>query len=118
MLPACTAAYSPKPQKKSARTAPLIAPPVSCANIRRLSGSLVFGMWCGGEEHRHAERDGALIDRADDGVRTADQGRRLAVEDDALPVLLQPPAKFRYDGFGLRGGVFGDDSCALHQAVG
>jgi len=40
--------------------------------------------------------------RADDGVRTAEQGRRLAVEDDPLPVLLKPPAKIRYDGFGSR----------------
>ncbi len=56
--------------------------------------------------------------RADDGVGAADQGRRLAVEDDALPVIFQPPAKIRYDGFGPRVGVLGDDSCALHQVVG
>ena len=33
----------PKPQKKSARTAPLIAPPVSCAMTRRFSGVLELG---------------------------------------------------------------------------
>jgi hypothetical protein len=33
-------------------------------------------------------------------------------------VVLQPPAKIRYDGFGSRVVVLGDDSCALHQVVG
>ena len=43
ILPAWLPAGSPKPQKKSARTAPAMAPPVSCATIRRLSGSAVLG---------------------------------------------------------------------------
>ncbi len=43
ILPASAPAASPNPQKKSARTPPAIAPPVSCATMRRSSGSLVLG---------------------------------------------------------------------------
>ena len=39
MRPARSSASSPKPQKKSARTGPRIAPPVSCAIVSRRSGS-------------------------------------------------------------------------------
>ena len=39
MRPACSPASGPKPQKKSARTEPLIAPPVSWAAINCCSGS-------------------------------------------------------------------------------
>ena len=41
--PASAPAVSPNPQKKSARTPPAIAPPVSCATISRFRGSAVFG---------------------------------------------------------------------------
>ena len=51
----------PKPQKKSARTAPRIAPPVSCASISRCSGVVDSGMRRR-EEHRRAERNRARID--------------------------------------------------------
>src|SRR2546430_2460180 len=39
ILPASFAASGPNPQKKSARTAPRMAPPVSCAMTRRCSAS-------------------------------------------------------------------------------
>jgi thiol:disulfide interchange protein DsbC len=44
MRPACAPAASPVPQKKSARTAPRIAPPVSCATTRRSSGCVDSGI--------------------------------------------------------------------------
>ena len=44
MRPASVPASIPAPQKKSARTAPRIAPPVSCAAIRRTSGCEESGM--------------------------------------------------------------------------
>ncbi len=43
MAPALAPASAPAPQKKSARTPPLIAPPVSCAIIKRFKGLLLFG---------------------------------------------------------------------------
>ena len=43
MRPACSPASRPNPQKKSARTAPLMAPPVSWASIRRFRGWLELG---------------------------------------------------------------------------
>ncbi|MNN58872.1 hypothetical protein D3C81_1739440 [compost metagenome] len=43
MRPAVSPAASPAPQKKSARTPPLMAEPVSCANIRRWIGSVESG---------------------------------------------------------------------------
>ena len=41
--PASRPASTPNPQKKSARTAPRIAPPVSCASTRRFSGVVDSG---------------------------------------------------------------------------
>ena len=61
-------------------------------------------------------RHGKLVHVGRGGFRDMEAG--LPVEDDTLPVPLQPPAKIRYDGFGLRVGVLGDDSGALHQVVG
>jgi hypothetical protein len=43
MRPAFSAAWPPKPKKKSARTAPRIAPPVSWPIIRRCSGTSLAG---------------------------------------------------------------------------
>ena len=43
IAPALAPASLPSPQQKSARTPPLIAPPVSCAIIKRLSGLVLFG---------------------------------------------------------------------------
>jgi hypothetical protein len=43
MRPALSAAWPPKPKKKSARTAPRIAPPVSWPIIRRCSGTSLAG---------------------------------------------------------------------------
>ena len=43
MRPACASASAPQPQKKSARTAPVIALPVSCAITARRSGTFDSG---------------------------------------------------------------------------
>ena len=61
MRPASCAASSPKPQKKSTRSGPRIAPPVSWANTRRWSGRRRQRP-SRGEEHRRAKRNRAWID--------------------------------------------------------
>ena len=43
ILPASSPAAAPNPQKKSARTALLIAPPVSCAMTRRCKATSLLG---------------------------------------------------------------------------
>ena len=51
MPPAISRARVPAPQKLSNRLGPLIAPPVSCASIRRLSGR-GGRLWCGSGRSR------------------------------------------------------------------
>ena len=62
-------ASAPKPQKKSARTTPRIAPPVSCAITSRCSGVFDSGMRRG-EEDRRAQRNRARVD-GDRALRAA-----------------------------------------------
>jgi len=73
IFPAWLPAASPNPQKKSARTPPAIAPPVSCATMRRFRGSLVLG-------HVVARKTGTP-ERHDAGV---DGDRALGRERHAL----------------------------------
>ena len=61
MRPASRPGCVPKPQKKSARTGPRIAPPVSCASVSRVQ-RLGRQRPRGGEVHRRTERNEARVD--------------------------------------------------------
>ncbi len=80
MRPAVSPAASPAPQKKSARTPPLMAEPVSCANIQALD-RFSRERPGGREEHRHAQRNRGRIDgnRPLGGQRHAQRADRAVV---------------------------------------
>jgi hypothetical protein len=111
--PANRPASSPNPQKKSARTAPRIAPPVSCASINRRSGCVGQRVRRGEEDgrpernraridgeralaqERHAERADRAVDL---GLGRARRRRRDFAKEDVARILVQQ----RQQLFGLR----------------